>query len=92
MASLPQVDDRSQANRTAIIELKAVVQSIMDNTIPLGWLEINSTGDLTGKYLYGVGVGDRASINDGRGIYGWLSTVANPTQDSHFSSPKGFSN
>lgn len=92
MASLAQVDVRSQENRKEIIELKAVVQSIMDNTIPLGWLEINSTGDLTGKYLYGVGVGSRSGINDGRGVYGWKSLVANPTTDSDFVSPKGFSN
>lgn len=92
MATLIEVDDRSRDNRNEIIALKAVVASIQSNTIPLGWLDVNSTGDLTGKYLYGVPTGARSGINEGRGIYGWKSTVANPTTDAHFESPKGPSN
>lgn len=92
MASLQEVDTRSADNRDRIIELENLIQNIMDNTIPLGWLDINSSGDLTGKYLYGKGTGSRASINDGRGVYGWKSNVSNPTSDNDFEKPLGPSN
>lgn len=68
------------------------VETILANAIPLGWVDVNSEGDLTGKFLYGIPTGDRASINDGRGIYGWKSSVADPTSDSDFVNPKGPSN
>lgn len=92
MATLTEVDDRSRDNRNEIISLKAVVDAILANTVPLEWLDVNSTGDLTGKYLYGLPTGDRASINDGNKIYGWKSTVADPTSDSDFETPFGPSN
>lgn len=92
MATLTEVDDRSRDNRNEIIALKTVVAAMQANTVPLGWLDVNSTGDLTGKYLYGVPTGARSAINEGRGIYGWKSNVADPTEDSDFVNPKGPSN
>lgn len=81
MASLAELE-----SRVFVLEQK------LANAIPLDWVEVNRTGDLTGKYLYGVPTGARSGINEGRGIYGWKSMVANPTTDAHFESPKGPSN
>ena len=81
MASLAELEAR-------VINLEQKV----NNAIPIGWVNVNSSGDLTGLYLYGVPEGARSSINDGRGIYGWKSKVANPTSNSDFEDEIGVQN
>ena len=53
----------------------------------IGMMEINATGDKTNTYCFGK----KAGINDGNLIIGWKSTVANPTSDSDFETPYGYS-
>lgn len=67
------------------IEIEARVKALEDAVfgaveIPDFMVNINSTVDKTGLYCYGI----KAGINSGAMFIGWRSTVANPTNNSHF--------
>lgn len=80
----------------SLAELESRVQTIEEtiaNAIPLYWIDVNSPGDISGKYVYGTPTGTRASINNGNLIMGWKvkPNTPNPTSNSDFETPYGFS-
>lgn len=82
MASLAELESR----------IETIEQKIA-NAIPLDWIDVNSPGDISQKYVYGIGIGARSSINNGKLISGWKvkPNTPNPTSDSDFETPYGFS-
>lgn len=53
----------------------------------IGMVDVNAAGDKTNALCFGK----KAGINEGNLIVGWKSLVANPTSDSDFETPFGFS-
>ena len=89
MASIAQIEALARDNRDRILLLQALVASITTNTVVLSrdWLDVNSSLDLTNKYVFGK----KAGINNGDLILGWKSIVPTPTTDADFELPLGIS-